>query len=188
MADIVSVVQATVPVRVLRVDGGLTRDPNLLQLQANAAGVTVQRGLLDATVAGAAALAAVGAGLWDSTRSRSRRGCLPESAPTPGAITSRAPPPTRTGARSWSAPRRSDQPKEPAEDVLGALDVFADQPDRVDRVAAPQQVHEPPVLLVGVLSTSGGCAIRVISSLMRPCTSVIALTRRGEAAASASPM
>ena len=67
VADIVSVVQESVPVQVLRVDGGLTRDPTLLQLQADAAGVAVQRGLLDATAAGAAALAAVGAGVWSST-------------------------------------------------------------------------------------------------------------------------
>jgi glycerol kinase len=67
VADIVSVIQDAVPVQVLRVDGGLTRDPTLLQLQADAAGVTVQRGLLDATAAGAAALAAVGAGVWSST-------------------------------------------------------------------------------------------------------------------------
>jgi glycerol kinase len=67
VADIVSVIQDAVPVQVLRVDGGLTRDPTLLQLQADAAGVIVQRGLLDATAAGAAALAAVGAGVWSST-------------------------------------------------------------------------------------------------------------------------
>ncbi|MBV9605603.1 MAG: hypothetical protein JO027_10865 [Solirubrobacterales bacterium] len=67
VADIVAVIQETVPVQVLRVDGGLTRDPTLLQLQADAAGVTVQRGLLDATAAGAAALAAVGADVWGST-------------------------------------------------------------------------------------------------------------------------
>jgi glycerol kinase len=67
VADIVSVIQDAVRVQVLRVDGGLTRDPTLLQLQADAAGVTVQRGLLDATAAGAAALAAVGSGLWSST-------------------------------------------------------------------------------------------------------------------------
>jgi glycerol kinase len=67
VADIVSVVREAVPVQVLRVDGGLTRDPTLLQLQADAAGVTVQRGLLDATADGAAALSAVGAGVWGST-------------------------------------------------------------------------------------------------------------------------
>ncbi len=67
VADIVAVIQDIVPAEVLRVDGGLTRDPTLLQLQADVAGVTVQRGLLDETAAGAAALAAVGAGLWTST-------------------------------------------------------------------------------------------------------------------------
>jgi glycerol kinase len=67
VADIVAVIQETVAVEVLRVDGGLTRDPTLLQLQADAAGVTVQRGAVDATAAGAAALAAVGAGVWRST-------------------------------------------------------------------------------------------------------------------------
>src|SRR6187200_1242993 len=67
VADVVGVVRETVPVEVLRVDGGLTRDPTLLQLQADAAGVLVQRGAVDATVAGAAALAAVGAGIWGST-------------------------------------------------------------------------------------------------------------------------
>jgi glycerol kinase len=45
----------------------LTRDPTLLRLQADCGGVTVQRGAVDATVAGAAALAAVGAGIWSST-------------------------------------------------------------------------------------------------------------------------
>jgi glycerol kinase len=54
-------------VQALRVDGGLTRDPTLLQLQADAAGVAIQRGVIDATAAGAAALAAVGAGVWEST-------------------------------------------------------------------------------------------------------------------------
>jgi glycerol kinase len=67
VADIVGLIQHAVGVQVLRVDGGLTRDPTLLALQADAAGVSVQRGPVDATAAGAAALAAVGAGLWDST-------------------------------------------------------------------------------------------------------------------------
>jgi glycerol kinase len=67
VADVVSVVRETVPVEVLRVDGGLTRDATLLQLQADHAGVAVQRGAVDATAAGAAALAAVGAGIWESS-------------------------------------------------------------------------------------------------------------------------
>jgi glycerol kinase len=66
VADVVSAVRESVPVDVLRVDGGLTRDPTLLALQADFAGVTVQRGAVDATAAGAAALAAVGAGVWPS--------------------------------------------------------------------------------------------------------------------------
>jgi glycerol kinase len=73
VADVLEAIRDTVPVKVLRVDGGLTRDPTLLQLQADAAGVTVQRGAVDATAAGAAALAAVGAGLWDSTRDIAQR-------------------------------------------------------------------------------------------------------------------
>ena len=73
VADVVEAVAATTPVETLRVDGGLTRDPLLLQLQADAAGVPVERGAVDATAAGAAALAAVGAGLWPSTGSIAER-------------------------------------------------------------------------------------------------------------------
>ena len=54
-------------------DGGLTRDDLLLQLQADAAGVPVQRGAVDATAAGSAALAAVGAGLWSGTEEIAER-------------------------------------------------------------------------------------------------------------------
>ncbi len=68
VADVVEAVAATTEVEALRVDGGLTRDPLLLQLQADATGVPVERGAVDATAAGAAALAAVGAGVWPSTR------------------------------------------------------------------------------------------------------------------------
>ncbi len=67
VADIVSVVRDAVPVEALRVDGGLTRDATLLQLQADSTGIPVEKGAVDATVAGAAALAAVGAGIWGST-------------------------------------------------------------------------------------------------------------------------
>jgi glycerol kinase len=73
VADIVEVVRTQAAVDVLRVDGGLTRDPLLLRLQADAAGVPVERGAVDATAAGAAALAAVGAGLWPSTASIAER-------------------------------------------------------------------------------------------------------------------
>lgn len=73
VADVIEAVRRTVPVEVLRVDGGLTRDPTLLQLQADTTGVSVQRGAVDATVAGAAALAAVGAGVWESTHEIAER-------------------------------------------------------------------------------------------------------------------
>ncbi|MEA2350236.1 MAG: glycerol kinase [Thermoleophilaceae bacterium] len=59
VADVVEAVGEHAPVDVLRVDGGLTRDALLLRLQADAAG--------------AAALAAVGAGLWPSTASIAER-------------------------------------------------------------------------------------------------------------------
>jgi glycerol kinase len=58
---------------VLRVDGGLTRDELLLQFQTDATGVPVERGAVDATAAGSAALAAVGAGIWPSTASIAER-------------------------------------------------------------------------------------------------------------------
>jgi glycerol kinase len=67
VADVLIAVRESVPVEVLRVDGGLTRSQLLLRLQADAAGVAVQPGAVDATAAGAAALAAVGAGIWEST-------------------------------------------------------------------------------------------------------------------------
>jgi glycerol kinase len=67
VADVLDAVRETVAIEVLRVDGGLTQDPTLLQLQADAAGITVQRGAVDATAAGAAALAAVGEGVFEST-------------------------------------------------------------------------------------------------------------------------
>ena len=68
VADVIAAVAEQAPVDSLRVDGGLVRDPLLLRLQADAAGVPVERGAIDATAAGAAALAAVGGGLWASTR------------------------------------------------------------------------------------------------------------------------
>jgi glycerol kinase len=67
VADVLAVVAEQAPVEALRVDGGLTRDPLLMQMQADAAGVPIEHGVVDATAAGAAALAAVGAGIWPST-------------------------------------------------------------------------------------------------------------------------
>ncbi len=66
VADIVEAVRGTVAVDTLRVDGGLTNEPLLLQLQADAIGVPVEAAGADATVAGVAGLAAVGAGLLAS--------------------------------------------------------------------------------------------------------------------------
>jgi glycerol kinase len=66
VADVVSAIRETIEVEALRVDGGLTNEPLMLQLQADAIGVPVEAGGADATVAGAAALAAVGAGVLES--------------------------------------------------------------------------------------------------------------------------
>jgi glycerol kinase len=66
VADVLETVAKQVEVEALRVDGGLTREPLLLQLQADTAGVPVEPMEADATVQGAALLAAVGAGLISS--------------------------------------------------------------------------------------------------------------------------
>jgi glycerol kinase len=66
VADVVAAIRDTVEVAELRVDGGLTNEPLMLELQADAIGAPVASGGADATVAGAAALAAVGAGVLGS--------------------------------------------------------------------------------------------------------------------------
>ena len=66
VADIVAAIRETVDVDVLRVDGGLTNEPLMLQLQADAIGAPVEAAGADATVLGAAALAAVGSGVVSS--------------------------------------------------------------------------------------------------------------------------
>jgi glycerol kinase len=66
VADVVAAIKKSVSVESLRVDGGLTNEPLVLQLQADAIGVPVEAAGADATVLGAAALAAVGAGLIGS--------------------------------------------------------------------------------------------------------------------------
>jgi glycerol kinase len=67
VADIVAEIRrGGLPVEALRVDGGLTNEPLLLDLQAQAIGVTVEAAAADATVAGVAGLAAVGAGVLQS--------------------------------------------------------------------------------------------------------------------------
>jgi glycerol kinase len=63
VADVVAAIRETAPVDTLRVDGGLTNEPLLLQLQADSIGAPVEAAGADATVLGAAALAGVGQGL-----------------------------------------------------------------------------------------------------------------------------
>jgi glycerol kinase len=66
VADVVAAMRESAEVDSLRVDGGLTNEPLLLQLQADAIGVRVDAAGADATVLGAAALGAVGAGVFSS--------------------------------------------------------------------------------------------------------------------------
>src|SRR3954468_13002067 len=66
VADVVAAVRDSVEIDALRVDGGLTNEPLMLELQADAIGAPVEAGGADATVAGAAALGAVGAGVIGS--------------------------------------------------------------------------------------------------------------------------
>jgi glycerol kinase len=73
VADVLAAVSATVSVDVLRVDGGLTRDPLLLRLQADATGVPVTTHRRRRHRRRRGALAAVGVGLWPSTREIAER-------------------------------------------------------------------------------------------------------------------
>src|SRR5436190_5434420 len=66
VADVVAAIRETAPVETLRVDGGLTNEPLLLQLQADMIGAPVEAAGADATVLGAAALGGVGAGVIGS--------------------------------------------------------------------------------------------------------------------------
>jgi glycerol kinase len=61
------------PVELMRVDGGLTNEPLLVQLQADALGLPLSVGRADATVLGAAMLAGVGAGIFASVEEAARR-------------------------------------------------------------------------------------------------------------------
>jgi glycerol kinase len=73
VADIAEAFAASVPVASLRVDGGLTNDATLLQLQADALGLPLSVGPADTTVLGAAMLAGVGAGMFASVEDAARR-------------------------------------------------------------------------------------------------------------------
>jgi glycerol kinase len=66
VADVVAAMRESTEIDSLRVDGGLTNEPLLLQLQADTIGVRVDAAGADATVLGAAALGAVGAGVIPS--------------------------------------------------------------------------------------------------------------------------
>jgi glycerol kinase len=66
VADIVEAMAKAVPVTSVRVDGGLSNDPTLLQLQADALGLPLAVGDAETTVLGAAMLAGVGAGVFAS--------------------------------------------------------------------------------------------------------------------------
>jgi glycerol kinase len=65
VADVVAAIRESAPVETLRVDGGLTNEPLLLQMQADMIGAPVEAAGADATVLGAAALGGVGAGVID---------------------------------------------------------------------------------------------------------------------------
>jgi glycerol kinase len=66
VADVVAAIKETSPIETLRVDGGLTNEPLLLQMEADMIGAPVEAAGVDATVLGAAALGGVGAGVIDS--------------------------------------------------------------------------------------------------------------------------
>jgi glycerol kinase len=66
VADVVAAIRETTEVAALRVDGGLTNEPLLLQMQADAIGAPVEAAGADATVLGSAALAALGSGVIGS--------------------------------------------------------------------------------------------------------------------------
>jgi glycerol kinase len=66
VADIVDAMASGMAISSLKVDGGLSRDDTLLQLQADLLGIELSVGRPDATVLGAAMLAGVGAGAFAS--------------------------------------------------------------------------------------------------------------------------
>jgi glycerol kinase len=76
VADIVEAMAAVAAIARLHVDGGLSNDRTLLQIQADAVELPLEVGPADATVLGAALLAAVGAGAFASVEDAAQR--LPE--------------------------------------------------------------------------------------------------------------
>ncbi len=73
VVDIVEAMAEVAPVGTLRVDGGLTNDHTLLQIQADALGLPLAVGRAEVTVLGAAMLAGVGAGLFASVEDAAER-------------------------------------------------------------------------------------------------------------------
>jgi len=73
VADIVEAMGEVAPVSRLRVDGGLSNDATLMQVQADALGVELEQGTADATVLGAAMLAGVGAGVFAGVQDAATR-------------------------------------------------------------------------------------------------------------------
>jgi glycerol kinase len=72
VTDIVEAFSGVTPIRALRVDGGLTNDETLLQIQADALGLPLTVGPAEVTVLGAAMLAGVGAGVFASVEQAAR--------------------------------------------------------------------------------------------------------------------
>jgi glycerol kinase len=83
VADIVEAMAAVMLIRTLRVDGGLTNDETLLQIQADALGLPLAVGPADATVLGAAMLAGVGVGAFASVE-EAAQSLAPGRVVTPG--------------------------------------------------------------------------------------------------------
>ena len=73
VADIVEAMAEVVPIRSIRVDGGLSNDVTLLQIQADALGLPLHVGRAEVTVLGAAMLAGVGAGMFASVEEAAAR-------------------------------------------------------------------------------------------------------------------
>ena len=72
VADVVETIATVAPIASLRVDGGLTNDPTLLQIQADLLGLPLEVLRADTTALGAAMLAGVGAGVFGSPRRAAR--------------------------------------------------------------------------------------------------------------------
>ena len=84
VVDVVEAMASHVPLAALRVDGGLTGDETLVQIQADALGLPLAVGRAETTVLGAAMLAGVGAGVFESVE-QAASGLAPERTVLPRA-------------------------------------------------------------------------------------------------------